>query len=175
MKKYIALLRGINVGGHKKFPKADQLEMLSELGVSSPQVYLHTGNWIFQSSKNKEILQSELLKAIRDKQGWEVPILIKTASEIITILKNCPFPEEKKGKSYFVLPFQQPPSDKVEQLNTIPLSNEEFVITSHCIYLYSSLNHSDSKLSNNFFEKKLKITATARNYNTMMAILDMSQ
>lgn len=167
--KYVALLRGINVGGHRKFPKANQLELLQNCKLNTPAVYLHTGNWVFESSKNKTELESLLLKSMEDMLGWNVPILLKSAKEINSIISDCPFPEEKKKRSYFVLPFTKP-LENVEEINKISFPNEEFYIKFDCIYLYVDLGMSKAKLSNNWFENKLKITATARNYNTMKAI-----
>lgn len=54
----VALLRGINVGGHKKFPKADQIEMLNKLGFKDCEVYLHTGNWVFSLPENSALEKS---------------------------------------------------------------------------------------------------------------------
>jgi len=171
--KYVALLRGINVGGHRKFPKANQLELLQNCKLDNPAVYLHTGNWVFESSKNKAELESLLLKSMEDMLGWNVPILLKSAREINTIISDCPFLEEKKKRSYFMLPFTKPLEEQVEEINKISFPNEEFHIKHDCIYLYVDLGMSKAKLSNNWFEKKLKITATARNYNTMKAILKL--
>ena len=171
--KYVALLRGINVGGHRKFPKANQLALLQNCKLDNPAVYLHTGNWVFESSKNIAEVKSLLLKSMEDMLGWKVPILLKSAKEINSIISDCPFPVEKKKRSYFVLPFTKPLDENVEEINKISFPNEEFYIQSNCIYLYVDLGMSKAKLSNNWFEKKLNITATARNYNTMKAILKL--
>jgi uncharacterized protein (DUF1697 family) len=175
MTTYIVFLRGINVGGHKKFPKASQLEILSELNLQNPKVYLHTGNWVFESSESKEILESKLLKAIREKQGWEVPILLKTASELEEIMNNSPFSEEVIQKSYFILLKNKPSFERIQLTTTLSHPNEKFHITENCVYVYYTYGAGNAKMGNTFFENKLKVAATARNYNTMMAILDINQ
>lgn len=174
MKKYIALLRGINVGGHKKFPKADQLEMLSKLGVSSPQVYLHTGNWIFESSESKENLETQISNLINDEYGWEVPIIVRTHSELKTILDACPFKDETLKKSYFVILSKSPSQEKVTEISKISYPKETFYLTPQCVYLFSQDGASKAKLSNNFFENKLKVQATTRNYNTLQKLVELS-
>lgn len=175
MKTYIALLRGINVGGHKKFPKADQLKMLEDLGVLNPQVYLHTGNWIFNSSENSEVLSLKISEAIQEKYSWEVPVLVFKASEIKQILNNCPFQKDIKEKSYFTLLAKTPKSDKIKNLLEYTYPDEEFHIINRCVYFYPVHGAGRAKMSNNFFENKLKVTATSRNFKTMTKIVEFSK
>ena len=174
MKKYIALLRGINVGGHKKFPKVDQLQMLDALGFQDFQVYLHTGNWVFVASKTTSEISEMITHAIQKKYGWEVPVLVFPSAEIEHILNACPFSEEKKVKSYFTLLSNKPTQEQSTLLETIAYPNEEFVLQDRCIYLFPEKDAAKATLSNNFFEKKLHITATTRNYNTMLKLVALS-
>ncbi|NND62504.1 MAG: DUF1697 domain-containing protein [Flavobacteriaceae bacterium] len=174
MKTYVALLRGINVGGHKKFLKADQLEMLSKLGVSSPRVCLHTGNWIFESSESKENLKTKISKLIKNEYGWEVPTIVRTHSEIKAILDKCPFKGETLKKSYFVILSKPPSQEKIAEISKLTYPKETFYLTSQCVYLFSQEGASKAKLSNNFFENKLKVEATTRNYNTMLKLVELS-
>ncbi|MCB0456261.1 MAG: DUF1697 domain-containing protein [Flavobacteriaceae bacterium] len=175
MTTYIVFLRGINVGGHKKFPKANQFEILSNLNFQNPQVYLQTGNWLFQAEESKEVLEKKLLKAIEERQGWQVPILLKTTDEIVEILNDCPFSEEEKRQSYFMLLFETPSEEKIKAIEAISFEGEKFAITQDCIYLFSSVGYGNSKLNSNFFESKLKVHATTRNFNTMFKLIDLAK
>ncbi len=174
MTKYIALLRGINVGGHKKFTKAQQLEMLSSLGYENTNVYLHTGNWFFETSENKEEITQNISEAIQIKFGWELPILVLTPSEIENILENCPFSEEKKVKSYFVILSEKPSDRLLKEVSSIQYPNEEIIIIDNCIYFYASKGYGRTKFNMNTFEKKLNVKATSRNYRTMTKLLELS-
>lgn len=174
MEKHIALLRGINVGGHKKFPKVEQLAILNELGLINPKVYLHTGNWIFETSETKENLTLKISKAITEKYGWEVPVLVKTPSEIERILQNCPFSEEKKAKSYFVILSEKPNYNLLKEVSTIQYPNEEIIIIDNCIYFYASKGYGRTKFNMNTFENKLNVKATSRNYNTITKIIALA-
>ena len=100
--------------------------------------------------------------------------MVKTASEIKSILDDCLFPQEKKEKSYFVLLQSKPSSSTILEIDKIKYPNEEFVISNSCVYLYSELGAAKAKLSTNFFERKLKVSATARNYRTMNKLLEMA-
>ncbi|WP_432411865.1 DUF1697 domain-containing protein [Rasiella sp. SM2506] len=177
MEKFIALLRGINVGGHKKFPKADQLKMAEQLGFKEPQLYLHTGNWVFSPPnprRGNKKLGRQISEAIHEKFGWEVPVLVLKASELERIFKNCPFSEEVIEKSYFTLLEEKPKTENSNVLKSYSYPNEEYHSTDSCVYLYPAMGAGKAKMSNNFFESKLKVTATSRNYNTIKRVLEMA-
>lgn len=174
MTKYIALLRGINVGGHKKFLKVDQLNVLTSLNFKNPSVYLHTGNWLFESKEPKNTLTQKISKVITINCGWEVPVLVVSLSEIKTILKNCPFTEEKMRQSYFIMLSKKPIKELVTKANKITYSNEEIVIKDKCLYYFSSHGYGNTKFSMNTFEKILQVSATSRNYKTMQKLVDLS-
>ena len=174
MKTYIALLRGVNVGGHKKILMKDLKALFEKLGYQEVQTYIQSGNVVFSSTENKVVLESMISEAILIKYGWEVLVLVKTPSEIKSILDNCPFSEEKKEKSYFVLLQSKPSSSTISLTESITYPNEEFVITNMCVYLFSELGAAKAKLSANFFERKLKVHATARNYRTVVKLVSMT-
>ena len=174
MPTYIALLRGINVGGHKKFTKAQQLDMISHLGYENATVYLHTGNWIFETSETKEEITQHISKAIQNKFGWELPILVLTPSEIEKILTNCPFSEEKKVKSYFIILSEKPDANLVTEVSSIQYPDEEIIIIDRCIYFYSANGYGRAKFNMNAFEKKLNVQATSRNYKTMTKLISLA-
>ncbi|MDC8002936.1 DUF1697 domain-containing protein [Aureisphaera galaxeae] len=173
MKTYIGLLRGINVGGQKKIKMADLRELFESLGFQSVQSYIQSGNVIF-SSEEKE-LAAKIERAIFDTWGWKVPVFVRTAKEIEAVLANCPYPQEKKEKSYFSLLYDMPSAEKIEAASQISYPNEEFFITEQCIYFYCSTGYGKAKLSNNWFERKLGVSATARNYRTLTKLLELAR
>jgi uncharacterized protein (DUF1697 family) len=173
MKTYIALLRGINVSGHKKIPMAELREVLAKVGLKNVQTYIQSGNVIFKSSQSDK-LQSKIHNAIKSHFGFEVPVLVKTPFELQQIFDNSPFPEESKINSYFMMLYSPANKVLVGEVSKLTCSNEEFKITDNCIYFYCSIGYGKAKLGNNFFERKLKVTATARNYKTMLKLLSLS-
>ena len=107
MKTYIALLRGINVSGQKKIPMAALREALSKLGFQKVQTYIHSGNVIFQTSEdNIQTLERNIHQTIKTHFGFEVPVLIKSPRALQQIFDACPFPEEQKTNSYFMLLYE---------------------------------------------------------------------
>jgi len=176
MKTYIVLLRGINVGGHKKVPMAELRELLSNSGFLNVQTYIQSGNVILESpDDNAQNIEDIIKKAIIDHFGFEVSILVRTRQELQTVFDNCPFSEEKKINSYFMILHTIPEKNLIESVSHISYPNEEFVISDTCIYFYCSIGYGNAKFNGNLFERKLKTPATTRNYRTMVKLLSLSQ
>lgn len=175
MIKYIALLRGINVSGQKKIPMAELREILTKSGLENVLTYIQSGNVIFQSLEtDKSTLESKILNAIKSYFGFEVPVLVLSPSELKKIFDSSPFPKEKKENSYFMMLYSKANKDLVDNISELSYPNEEFKITDKAVYFYCSVGYGKAKLGNNFFERKLKVTATARNYKTMVKLLSLS-
>lgn len=174
MKTYIALLRGINVGGQKKLKMADLKLLFGELGFEGVTTYIQTGNVVF-TAKEGDGLAAKISKEIQTKFGFEVPVLIKTATEIENVLANCPFNNPKKEASYFVLLETPPMKELVHILEQLEYPDEEFVITDTCVYMYCATGYGLAKLNNNLFEKKLKVAATTRNYRTLAKLVELAK
>jgi len=173
MKTYIALLRGINVGGHKKVPMATLRELLTKCGLKNVQTYIQSGNVIFQSEKANE-LEEIIKKSILDYFGFEVSVIVKTPSELQNILDDCPFQKDKKEHSFFIILNKIPDAELVKDAQQISFENEEIVIKKDALYFYCSTGYGKSKFNMNTFERKLKVIGTARNYNTIIKILSLT-
>jgi len=175
MKTYIVLLRGINVGGHKKVLMAELRELLSNSGFKNVRTYIQSGNVILESSEeNPQNIENIIHKAIIAHFGFEVSILVRTRQELQAVFDNCPFLDEKKINSYFTLLHSIPEKNLIESVSHISYPNEEFVITDACIYFYCSMGYGNVKFNSNLFERKLKTTTTTRNYKTMVKLLSLS-
>lgn len=175
MNKYVALLRGINVGGHKKIPMADLIELLTNSGLENVQTYIQSGNVIFDSSeKNSHKIEQRIHDAINVHFGFEVPILVKTAQDLQRIFDVCPFSEEKKIASYFTMLHDVPNQELVKMASEKVYEGEEYMIIEDCIYYYNALGYGRAKFNMSLFERKLNTTATSRNYKTMVKLLSLS-
>lgn len=175
MKTYIALLRGINVGGHRKVPMVELRDLLTKIGFSNVKTYIQSGNVIFQT---KEIalmqLENGIKKSIETHFGFDVSVMVRTREQLQTIFDNCPFYEDKKINSYFAILSHSPDRDLVQKAYEKTYENEEYKIINDCLYFYSDKGYGNAKFSLNYFEKKLKVNATARNYKTMLKLLSLS-
>ncbi|SEL61679.1 Uncharacterized conserved protein, DUF1697 family [Aquimarina amphilecti] len=181
MNTYIVLLRGINVGGHKKI-KMDALKQLFlSLEFTDVETYIQSGNVVVKHrSKDIKSLEAIVRAGIEDCFGFDVPILMITHETLDTLLNNNPFikrienNEIESKKMYFMLLYNQADTKSVEELSTISFAPEEFVITQDVIYLFAANGYGKTKLHSNFFEKKLKCVATTRNLKTMNKLLELS-
>jgi len=176
MESYIALLRGINVSGQKKIKMDDLRRYLEELDFQDIQTYIQSGNIIFRHKKIPHVNLEELIKdKIREKYNFEVPVLIKTPEEVASILKNIPFENIDYSKLYFTLLNEIPQSTLIDKLKGLNFPPEEFVIHNTSIYFYAPNGYGRAKMNNNFFESKLKVKATTRNWKTMNKLLEITQ
>lgn len=175
MKTYIALLRGINVSGQKKIKMADLKALFENLGFGRVVTYIQSGNVIFGSAATSNSkLARQIAKAVYDSHGFEVPILVKTVDEIQSIIANNPLDPSKHERMYFTLLHEAPSEELVSKLTSLSYEQEEFVIGPHCVHFYSPIGYGRAKFNNNFFEKKLKVSATTRNYKTMTKLIGLA-
>ncbi|AXT52429.1 DUF1697 domain-containing protein [Aquimarina sp. BL5] len=181
MNTYIALLRGINVGGHKKMKMADLKEMLESLGFSAVVTYIQSGNIVFRdASEDIEVLEVKIQTAIKKRFGFDVPVLIITHDTLNEILQKNPYVKRLESgqiddkKMYFMLLCNQPNSLATAELSKVSFDPEEFIITKNVIYLFAANGYGKTKLHNNFFEKKLNCQTTTRNLRTLSKLLELS-
>ncbi|MFT5242386.1 MAG: hypothetical protein ACJA1H_000294 [Glaciecola sp.] len=174
MKTYIVLLRGINVGGHKKVPMVELRELLSKMDFETVKTYIQSGNIILESSGDKIEIELKVKEAIQSHFGFDVPVIVRTRTDLIRIFDACPFSGEQKETSYFVLLSETPKPEFVVELMKITPDNQVFSIIDDCIYFHSSVGYGNSKFNMNLFEKKLNVRATSRNYKTTVKLIAMS-
>ncbi|HLN60655.1 MAG TPA: DUF1697 domain-containing protein [Symbiobacteriaceae bacterium] len=170
MTTYIALLRGINVGGHNIIKMADLRTMLERMGLGFVQTYIQSGNVVFQSEEAEEPLRRAMEEEIKRVFGFDVPVALRTAAELRAILARCPYPAENllPGESLLVSLLAAAPSPEgVDRLGAVSHEPDEFRLLGRELYLLCRQPIHKSKLTNQFFEKKLGVPVTARNWQTM--------
>ena len=160
----------------KKIKMIDLRRYLEELSFQNIQTYIQSGNIIFRFKKTSKINLEELIKnKIHEKYNFEVPVLIKTPEEVTSILNNIPFENIDYSKLYFTLLNEIPQSTLIDKLKEVSFPPEEYVINNTSIYFFSPNGYGRAKMNNNFFEKKLKVKATTRNWKTMNKLIEISQ
>ena len=175
MNTYIALLRGINVSGQKKIRMAELREQLAELPYENIQTYIQSGNIVFQSpEKPLAQLAKEIRGKIAEHYEFDVPTLIKTPAEMEAVVANNPFANEDLKRVYVTFLEPAPEQVQIDVLGEVDYSPEQYVIQGKILYLFSPLGRGTSKLSNNLFEKKLKVDATTRNWRTVNKLIEMA-
>ena len=176
MNTYIVLLKGINVGGHKKVPMAELRELLSKLGFENVHTYIQSGNVILQSlEKNTLKIEETIKNAMLDYFGFVVSVLVISRPNLKRVFDNSPFSEGKKKASYFMMLHEIPDTELVKAASKKVYEGEEYKIIKDCIYYFCEKGYGQAKFNANFFERNLKTFATARNYNTMVKLLSLSE
>jgi uncharacterized protein (DUF1697 family) len=180
MNKKIAILRGINVGGKRKILMADLKVLFKGLGFENIATYIQSGNVIFDSNNNlSEIEIADKIEiAIKEKYDFDVPVIVTTHDFIQNAIHNNPFNKaaETDIKQLHLTFLQtEPTAENLAHLHTFNYEPDEFNINKKAVFIFCKGKYHQSKLTNNFFEKKLKVRATTRNWKTVLKLLELSQ
>ena len=177
MQTYISILRGINVSGQKKIRMADLKSLYESLGLEDIRTYLQSGNVVFDSPEKDTTKLREAIEAgIEKAYGFSVPVLILTREDFRRLIGSKPFAQERSVEPSRVLVtflYKRPDPAKLENLKAPENDPCQFVHGEREIFLYCPGGYGKTKLSNNFFEKKLGVTATTRNWKTVNALYEM--
>ena len=177
MPKFLCLLRGINVSGQKLIKMAKLKELLNYEGYKNVQTYIQSGNIILDSILHtKEEQSTAVEKLLKEKYGWDIPCIVLEEADLKEILELNPYKNISTKKAtlpYVCLPKGELTEIEKNLLNELNFDGEHFTTTTKAIYLYSILELNKSKLSNNFFEKKLKRSCTSRNWRTLNKLNDI--
>lgn len=176
MKKYIVLLRAVMPSGKNKVPMALLRDVLSKAGFENVRTYIASGNVIVESKFPPEEIENIIHDLILKKIGPDLVVIVRTGSALQQILDDNPFKYRYDiSRVFFVLFKSTPNSTGINELTRLDFGEEELNITKKAGYMYIPGSAARSKLSNVFLEKKLKISATTRNYNTMRKLIELSK
>jgi uncharacterized protein (DUF1697 family) len=174
--RYIALLRGINVGGNTMIKMPELRSMFESLGFENVVTYINSGNLAFDAKKTSEDkLASKIEKAIETQLGKDIPVMIREQSAIGDVLDNNPFDgkfESHKEMHVLFMRGDMPP-EKRKQLLEQSTDSEQFEIRGREIYCHLKLGVADSILGKGYIEKKLKVPVTARNWRTVQKLAEL--
>ncbi len=177
MPTYIALLRGINVSGHKKIKMVVLKALFEELGFSAVRTYIQSGNVVFSSEqKETDKLEGAICSEIKNTFGFDVSVLVLAAHQLKTIIAANPFLESEAFRDnymFYVFLSELPENQWVEKFEVEKYETEKCIVLGSCAYLLCLNGMGKAKLSTNVIEKKLKVTATARNHRTTLKLLQM--
>ncbi len=171
MKTYIVLLRGINVSGKNKLPMQELRKLLNELNFQEVKTYIQSGNIVLNSLENKTMITSQIKETLRKNFGYEISVIVKTIKEWETVIRDNPFKSKEEKQQYFT--FLQEVPDLLEF--QFQKEKDDYKIQGDVVYVYVVEGYGKTKLNNNFFEKKLKVSATTRNFKTTKKLLELAK
>lgn len=179
MTVYISILRGINVGGHNKVRMEDLKALYESLGFSDVTTYIQSGNVIFKTDQDQSVtlIAQNIEKAIEDKYHFFVPVILRSVSEMQSIIALNPFlkePEIDREKLHVTFLSEKPVSAADKAIQKYDFPPDRFQIIGKEVYLYCPGGYGNTKLSNTFFENKLLVRSTTRNWNTVIKLRDLT-
>jgi uncharacterized protein (DUF1697 family) len=178
MARYIALLRGINVGGNKKVPMAQLRQLLNGLGHEEVATLLQSGNAVFTSQKkNPAQLAKQIESAIAAKFGFEVSVVMRTRDELAAAIERNPLPGAAEAPSRFLVTFLSdvPDQKRFQEIDPSAYLPDEFRIVGREIYARFPNGIRESKLATLLLGgQRLGVTPTARNWNTVTKLLELA-
>lgn len=178
MTKFIAILRGINVGGHRKILMADLKTLLAKNDLQNIATYIQSGNVVFDASKNAAELEQLISSLIKKQYDFDVPVMVRSQEEWRTVFEQNPFLLKDNSipidQLYVTFLGEEPTPENLTITNDFSFPNDEFKIVGRSVYILLGKKYSDTKLTNTFFESKLKVTATSRNWKTVTKLVEMS-
>ena len=175
MATWIALLRGINVGGKNVLRMADLRADLESLKFKQVRTYIQSGNVVFESSsKSASSLQKRVADLIEVNHGFRPHVLVLSHADLLAAVEQNPFPKAVKDPKTLHFFFLSKPakSPNVESLDKAKAKTEKYEFTDRVFYLSAPDGIGRSKLAANA-EKFLGVATTARNYRTIEKVLDL--
>lgn len=179
MTTWIALLRGVNVGGKNKLPMADLTAALASDGFSAVKTYIQSGNVVFQASTGTaDSIAKSIGDTVQKRFGFRPHILVLSGAELARAVAENPFPEgidiqEGKLLHLFILD-ARPANIDEDGLNSIKLASESWACRDRFFYLFTPDGFGNSKLATRA-ERLLGVPATARNWRSVVKILELSE
>jgi uncharacterized protein (DUF1697 family) len=176
MKTYIALFRGINIGGHHLLPMKDLVPLLQDLGLENIRTYIQSGNVVFQNTaQDASRLAGKIRTAIRKARGFEPQVLLLEPKDLIRAIAANPFPEaaSNPGSLHVLFLLSTPASPDLEKLEQVKGKSEQFKLKGGLFYLYAPDGVGRSRLAANV-ERLLGVPVTGRNWKTVQGLLTLA-
>ncbi len=176
MATYIALLRGVNVGGNPL--KMDRLRAVcASLGFANPRTYLQSGNLVFDATASQSKVQLEIERKLAGETRLPARVLVRSAAELKRLIAKNPFLKDNavdRARLHVTFLSEAPTKEALKRLAAVDAGADEFRAIGSEIYLHCPMGYGHSKLSNNQLERLLDRTATTRNWNTVTTLAEMA-
>ncbi|MDH5638603.1 MAG: DUF1697 domain-containing protein [Nitrospinota bacterium] len=177
MNIWIALFRGINVGGASILPMRDLASICQKLGFTEVRTYIQSGNVVFHSPEGlAPHLTKRIGAAVMKSHGFKPNVILISLDELEKAASSNPFPEaEKDPKSlHFFFLAELPSNPDMERLEQVKSDSEAFVLRGQVFYLHAPDGIGRSKLAAKA-EKLIGVAATARNWRTVRKVLQIAK
>ena len=175
---YVALLRGINVGGKNKLPMADLSAMFTAAGCAAVRTYIQSGNVIYDAAAALAAeVPGRVEAAIADRFGYRTPVVTRTAAELAAVLGGNPFLErgEEPDALHVVFLAAAPAAARVAALDPDRSPPDELVVRGREIYLRCPNGIARTRITNAYLDATLATTTTLRNWRTVQKLAELAK
>lgn len=171
MNTYVILLRGVMPTGKNRVPMAELRVALAEAGLTDVQTYIQSGNVIACSGLDPSRIEQLVHDTIVQCMGADIAVMARTPAQIAGILERNPFALAEPSRLYFSLLSSPVAPSRLQDLLEIDFAPDEVKVVGDTIYTLYATKISDSRFTNNYFERMLQVAATTRNFNTMTRLV----
>ena len=174
MTAWVALLRGINVGGRAAVPMAELRRVFEDCGCASVSTYIASGNVVFASEEpDRAALVRVLERAVDDVFGFGTEVMLRTSDELGTVARSHPFGEDG-SKSAVAFLVREPPPEAVRSLGEVEIAPEEFRVVGADVFLRYPNGLGRARLNGALLERRLGVSATIRNWRTVTKLAELA-
>ena len=176
MPAYVALLRGINVGGSRIFKMADLREVFAAARANDVATFIQSGNVVFtHAARSEGTLAAELESRIAKVAGFRVPVVLRTAAQLARVIEECPFPDAEADQVHVAFLARRPPAD-APTIEASAFAPERCETVGRELYLYLPQGMGRSKLATAVLArpKAIGAGATARNWRTVSKLNELA-
>ena len=170
MPTYVGLLRAINVGS-RKLAMADLRTILTDLGASDVQTYVQSGNVVFRAPAKTA---SSVQDSVSEFCGFDVRVLLRSVTDLEKIIEDQPYDGPESAWHVTFLE-RVPAKAAVAAIDPTAFEPDTFTVAGREVFLRCPDGYGRSKLSNAYFEKKLGVAATTRNWRTVLAVAELAR
>jgi uncharacterized protein (DUF1697 family) len=171
MTRYVALLRGVNVAGHRPVRMADLRALVESLGHADVATYLQSGNVVLRSTLRDP---DEIAAGIGSALGGDVTVLVRTAVELASVVAGNPFADADTGHLHVTFLADGPVPARVAEVDGARFAPDAFRLLGREVYVHAPDGYGRSKLGNAYFERVLGVAATTRNWRTVTALAELA-
>ena len=170
------LLRGINVGGNNKVPMSDLKALLAELGYEDITTILNSGNAVVSTTDSPAKAEAAVSQAIASALDLKIEVMARTHQELAAVVKADPLGSLVTNPSHYAVAFLRsaPPKGALDAVDPQPYAPECWKLIGRELFIWYANGQAKTKLVGTFWEKQLKMAATARNWNTVVKLRDLT-